>query len=259
VRAEIMAYRDAIASGAMALFEEKYGDRVRVVTIDEYSRELCGGTHLATTAEVGLFLITSESSVGSGIRRIEALTGRGAATHARDQEDVLHAAAAALRVPAGELPDRVRQLTQRVRTLEAEAEAARTRAAASDLDKILAAAPDVDGITVVGLHAPGANQEALRALGDRLKRRLSSGVVVTAAAADGNLEVVVMVTATAVARGASAKDIMAVLNRRLGTRGGGRPELAQGGGGDPGRLDGVLNDLPAVVREALAAAPDRRR
>ena len=259
VRTEIMAYRDAVATGAMALFDEKYGDTVRVVTIDEYSRELCGGTHVGTTAEIGLFLITSESSVGSGIRRIEALSGRGAVAHARGRQELVRETAGVLRVPVSEVPERVRQLVQRARALEVEVEAARTRAAAPDLDAIIQQAPEVDGITVVGINSPGADQAALRALGDRVKSKLPSGVIVAASASNGRIEVVVMATAGAVARGAAARKIMAVLNRRLGTRGGGRPELAQGGGGDPALLEPVLNDLPAVVREALAAVADGRR
>jgi len=259
VQTEIMAYRDAVATGAMALFDEKYGDTVRVVTIDEYSRELCGGTHVGTTAEVGLFLITSESSVGSGIRRIEALSGGGAVAQARGREELLRETAGVLRVPVAEVPERVRQLAQRARALEAEVEAVRARAAVPDLDAIIHQAPEVDGITVVGINSPGADQAALRALGDRVKPRLSSGVIVATSAANGRIEVVVMATAGAVARGAAAGKIMAVLNRRLGTRGGGRPELAQGGGGDPALLEPVLNDLSAVVREALAAVADGRR
>ncbi len=226
----IMAYRDAVASGAMALFGEKYGDEVRVVSIDEYSRELCGGTHVQSTAEIGLFVIVSESSVGSGIRRIEALTGRGAAVHARAGDEILREAAGVLRVPVAEIPERVRQLAARARALEAEVEAARTRAAALDLDAIVRGAPEVDGITVVGITSPNADQAGLRALGDRVKPRLPSGVIVAASAADDRIEVVVMASAGAVARGARASKIMAVLNRKLGTRGGGRPELAQGGG-----------------------------
>ena len=259
VSTEIMAYRDAVATGAVALFGEKYGDEVRVVSIDAYSRELCGGTHVGITAEIGLFLITSESSVGSGVRRIEALTGRGAVAHVQAREELLRDAAGVLRVPLPEIPERIRQLVQRTRALEAEVEAARARTAVPDLEAIVRQAPAVDGITVVAIRSPGADQAALRALGDRVKPKLSSGVIVAASTASGRIEVVVMATAGAIARGAGAGKVMAVLNRRLGTRGGGRPELAQGGGGDPALLEGVLTDLPAVVREALTAVADGRR
>jgi len=255
----IMAYRDAVAAGAMALFGEKYGDEVRVVSIDEYSRELCGGTHVQSTAEIGLFVIISESSVGSGIRRIEALTGRGAAAYAQSRDEILRETAGVLRVPVAELPERVRQLAERVRALEAAAERARTNLAALDLDAMVRAAPQVDGIAVVGITSPGADQAALRALADRVKPRLPAGVIVAASPAKGQIEVVVMATAGAVARGAAASKVMAVLNRRLGTRGGGRPELAQGGGGDPASLEAVMNDLATVVREALSPITDGRR
>ena len=120
-------------------------------------------------------------------------------------------------------------------------------------------APDVAGVTVVGITSPGAGQAALRALGDRVKPRLRAGVVIAASARDGRVDVVVMATPDAVARGAHAGKVMAVLNRKLGTRGGGRPELAQGGGGDPALLDAVMADLASVVGEALGAAADGRR
>jgi alanyl-tRNA synthetase len=251
VRTAVMPYREAVASGAMALFGEKYGETVRVVAIGEYSRELCGGTHVGNTAEIGLFLISGEGSVGAGVRRIEALTGRGAAARAQETAAALRAAAEALRVPPEALPARARELVDRVHTLEREVEQARVKAAAPDVEALIRSARDVGGITVVGVAVPGADQAALRALGDRLKPRLRTGIVVAAAPSDGRVEVVVMATPGALERGADAGKIMRILNRRLGTRGGGRAELAQGGGGDSARLDEVLADLVAIVREAL--------
>jgi alanyl-tRNA synthetase len=253
VTTEILPYREAVASGAMALFGEKYADEVRVVGVDGYSRELCGGTHVRTTAEIGLFLLTGEGSVGAGIRRIEAVTGRAAVARARDADAALRAAADVLHVAPDELPARVRALADRVHALERQAPQA--VAGAPDIDALLRDATEVDGITVVGVAIPGADASELRALGDRLRERLDSGVLVAASAGNGRLEVVVMATAAAVARGVEARRVMQVLNRRLGTRGGGRPELAQGGGGDPARLGPVLADLGAVVREALTESP----
>jgi alanyl-tRNA synthetase len=259
VRTDVMAYQDATATGAMALFDEKYGDRVRVVSIDSYSRELCGGTHVRTTAEIGLLLIVSEASVGGGARRIEAVTGRAAAARARQDEEVLRAAAEALRASPPEIPARVNQLVERSRALEHEVAAARRRADALDIDALIRGAVDVDGVAVVGVTTPGGDQAALRALGDRIKARLASGVIVAAAPASDRIELVVMATPGAVARGADAGKIIAALNRRLRTRGGGRRDLAQGGGGDPALLDGAMADLAAVVREAQRAAAEQRR
>ncbi len=258
VRAAVMPYRQAVASGAMALFGEKYGDEVRVVSIDEYSRELCGGTHLATTSEVGLFLITAEGSVGSGIRRVEAVTGRWAVARAQAAASTLDAAAEALRVRPEDISARIRELQERVAALERETQKVRAQAAAPDIDALVRTAPEVEGIVVVGLAIPGADQAVLRALGDRVKPRLSAGVVIAAALADGRIDVVVMATPAAIARGADAGRVLQVLNRRLGTRGGGRAELAQGGGGDPARLEKVMADLPGIVREALAGKPHAR-
>jgi len=259
VRTDVRAYRDALATGAMALFGEKYGDRVRVVGVDEYSRELCGGTHVGNTAEIGLFLITAEGSVGSGIRRIEAVTGRAAAERAQEAEAALRETAEALRVSAQDVPDRVRQLVGRTRTLEQTAESARARTAVPDIETLVRGAPEVAGVTVVGLAVPELQQEALRQLADRVKPRLNSGVIVAASPARDRIEMVVMATPGAVAKGAEARKVMAVLNRRLGIRGGGRAELAQGGGGDPALLDRVMADLPGVVREALSAPAGGRR
>ncbi len=259
VRTTVMPYREALSTGAMALFGEKYGDEVRVVAVNDYSRELCGGTHVGTTAEIGLFVITGEGSVGAGVRRLEAVTGRAAAARAREIEDARKAAADALRVPPEELPERVRQLASRLHAVERELESLRARASTPDVDTLLRTAHDVEGITVVGIVVPGADQAALRALGDRLKPRLPAGLVVAAGPADGRVEIVVMATPGAVERGADAGRVMQALNRRLGTRGGGRAELAQGGGGDPALLEASLADLPALVREALASGQRGRR
>ena len=253
-----MRYDDAVASGATALFGEKYGDEVRVVSVDDYSRELCGGTHVRTTSEIGLLLLTGEGSVGSGVRRIEAATGRAAVERLHDAEVKLREAAAELRVAPAELPARVQHLSERRRAAERAADQARVGAAVPDLDTLARAARDVDGIAVVGATIAGATQGALRALGDRLKPRFPAGVVVAAGGTDGRVEVVVMATPGAVARGAAASKVMQALNRRLGTRGGGRPELAQGGGGDPARLPEVMAALPEIVREVLQASGAQR-
>jgi alanyl-tRNA synthetase len=259
VRAAVMPYRDAVAAGAMALFGEKYGDEVRVVSIDGYSRELCGGTHVGMTAEIGLFLITSEGSVGAGIRRIEAVTGRAAVSQAQEAEASLRTAADALRVQPFEVPARVGQVVERLHELEREAKGARPGAAGPDPEALARTAQEVDGLNVVGVAVPDADQARLRALGDRVKSRLPCGIVIAGGVTNGRIELVVMAAPGAVAQGADAGKIMRVLNRRLGTKGGGRAELAQGGGGDPEGLAAVLADLPGVVREALGTPESRTR
>ncbi|HLJ61999.1 MAG TPA: alanine--tRNA ligase [bacterium] len=254
VETAVMSYREAVDAGAMALFGEKYGDEVRVVSIDAYSRELCGGTHVRVTSEIGLFLVTNEGSVGAGTRRLEAVTGRGASDRVHAAQTKLREAAAELRVAPDALPERVKQLEQRRRAVERGAERARVGVAVPDLDALVRSARDVDGIAVVGVTVAGADQAALRALGDRVKPRLPAGVIVAAGGANGRIELVVMATPGAVERGAAASKVMQALNRRLGTRGGGRPELAQGGGGDPERLAEAIDALPEIVREVIAGA-----
>ncbi|HKX19346.1 MAG TPA: alanine--tRNA ligase [bacterium] len=279
VTTEIKPYREALASGAVALFGEKYGDEVRVVSIDGYSRELCGGTHVRMTAEIGRFVLSHEGSVGSGIRRIEAVTGRAAEQqmHQHARPIVVHAHGKVLR--DAQPGQRARKFGSanseflvesggRRHVVDADyalqpgdtlTVTARGVAGAGlpDLEQVLGGAVDVDGVKVVGVALSAVDSGALRAFGDRLRSRLDPGVVVAASAGNGRMDVIVMATPAAVARGAEARRVMQVLNRRLGTRGGGRAELAQGGGGDPARLAEVLADLSGVVREALGQAADR--
>jgi alanyl-tRNA synthetase len=247
VTTETTPYRDAVASGATALFGEKYGDVVRVVSIDGYSRELCGGTHVRSTAEIGLFLLTGESSVGAGVRRVEAVTGRGAAERAREAEAALRQTAEALHAAPADVPARVRALADRLQTLERQEHKA---AEGPDVEEVLRRAVDVAGINVAIVDLPGADAAALREYGDRLKGRIGAapGLFVVASTGGPRLDFVVMATPAAAAAGAAANLVVQALNREIGTRGGGRAELAQGGG-DPSKHAALRERVTGIVRK----------
>ena len=235
VRARWMRYDDAVAAGAMALFGEKYGDRVRVISIDEYSRELCGGTHLTRTSQVGVFKVTAEGGVAAGIRRIEAVSGRGAYALMTRQDQVLRVLSERLRVGPEDVPDRVARLLDRERALERELRAARTQAGhAFDVGEHTA---EVDGISYVFVEADAADADELRTYADRIRtlldRQQRPGLVVIGSTRTG----AVVVTRTATAPPTlDAGKFAQVLTEAFGGGGGGRPTLGQGGIKDAGRI-----------------------
>ncbi len=250
VRVEFLPYAEALRRGAVALFEEKYGDVVRVVSIGDYSRELCGGTHLRNTSEVGLFRILQETGVAAGVRRVEAVAGWAAYRWARAQAEVLQAVGQKLRASPEEVPARVDRLLQEVRDLERQVEALQRGVAAAELDRVLQGAREVAGVRVVSARFDGLREEALRAIGDRLRDRLRSGAVVLGSALDGRVALVAMVTRDLADR-LPAPDLLRPVAELVGGRGGGRPELAQAGGRDPDRLDEALGRVPEFVRQLL--------
>ncbi len=255
VRPRWMSYEEAIRLGAMALFGEKYGDRVRVVQVAGYSRELCGGTHLTNTAQAGLFKIVAEGSAAAGIRRIEAVTGRGVAGWLRAQEGALAEAAEALKVTPAELPARVRRLAERVRQLEREVAGLQRVGEAEDLDRLVATAREVEGIAVLAGRLDGLTHDGLRRVGDALRDRLPSGVFVLGGAVNGRANLIVVVTPDLNARGVRADELVRGVTGTLGGSGGGRADMAQAGGRDTERLDDALASVPELVRRALAGAP----
>ncbi len=226
VRSRWMALEDALRAGAVALFGEKYGDRVRVVSIADYSRELCGGTHLSRTSQVGLFKITAETGVAAGIRRVEAVTGRGVLAVLRQQEATLRALAERLRAGPDDLVDRVGRLLERERELEREVRAARARAAAAEPPPAVV----LDGTAVLVAETDLEEPADLRSEADRLRARLdrerTAGVVVVASSRSG---AVVVTRTTAVTPPVDAGRLARLLVERFGGRGGGRPALGQGG------------------------------
>lgn len=243
---------EARALGAMALFGEKYGERVRVVRMGDFSLELCGGTHLRNTAQAGLFKILSEESVAAGVRRIEAVTGTGALDHVRRQEEALARAAGALRGRPEEVPARVEDLLSQLRERERELTGLRARLARLQSDDLLARARDVDGVRVLAAAAPVGDGEALRSLGDVLRERLGSGIVLLGAPVNGKAIFLAMVSRDLVARGYHAGRIVGEMARVAGGGGGGRPEMAQAGGRDAARLEEALAAGVEAVRRGGA-------
>jgi alanyl-tRNA synthetase len=246
-----LPYADAIAAGAIAIFEEKYGEEVRVISFGDFSTELCGGTHAHRTGEVGVLKIVSESGIAAGVRRIEAQTGLGALEWVRGREELLERAAALLRVPAAEVPERLERLLEERRALERELEAARAAARGAASRDLTQAAREVAGVRVLAARVDGADAKGLRGLVDELKSRLGSAIVLLAAEEGGRVSLACGVTPDLVAR-FRAGDLVREVSQVLGGKGGGRPDFAQGGGSDGARLDEALGRLAALVAEAGA-------
>ena len=251
VETNVMSQEDAISLGAMALFGEKYGDKVRVVTIPDFSMELCGGTHLERTGQIGLFKIVSESSVASGIRRIEAVTGEKAVDVVQEMEDQLIDIASRLKCPVTAILKRIDGLNERIKNLEKELKAKAAGKAVQDLDKMLADAVDVDGAKVVTANFSDMDASALRELGDKIRDRLEKGVVVLGSAKDGKALLLVMVTKnlTGVVK---AGDLIRGIASHIKGGGGGRPDMAQAGGKEPSGLKDALEQAVEEVKKALA-------
>ena len=242
---------DAIADGAMALFGEKYGDVVRVVSIDGFSKELCGGTHVDNTGEIGPFLIASEGSIAAGVRRIDALTGSAATDRMLAQQRLLEGIGRDLRTTWHEVPVAIAQLQERTRQAEREVAALRGRLAGSLVDDLLAAATEVASVTVIAQPVIVGARDDLRQLADRIRDRLPSGVVVLGATFDGKPALLAMVSQDLVAKGIKAGDIVREIAPHVDGRGGGRPDLAEAGGKDLDGLPVALAAVPDVVRAAL--------
>jgi alanyl-tRNA synthetase len=252
VTTEVRSTEEAIASGAMALFGEKYGDKVRVVSIPGFSVELCGGTHVAATGDIGFFMITSESGVAAGVRRIEALTGAGAVEYAQGVRSTLAEAVASLSVPQDKAVDAIEKLQAESKRLAREVTQLKTKVAMGG--GAGATADDtvqVHGVTLARRKVADLDKDALRGLADSLKARITSGVVVLAAANDGKVQIVVAVTPDLTARikaGAIVKEIAPI----VGGGGGGRPDFAEAGGKLPEKIDEMLTASEAVLQRMLS-------
>ncbi len=254
VHADVMDQQAALATGAMALFGEKYGDQVRVVTVEDFSKELCGGTHVGATGAIGPIVVTGEAGVAAGVRRIEALTGRGALAYLEGVQAATNALFAQFRTRAPEqLPFQVDGLRGRIRDLEREIEQLKGQVAGGQASGLLAQVREVAGVKVLAARAEVPDAGALAQLGDRLRDSLGAGVLVLGAVVSDRPALLTLVTPELVARGLKAGDILGETARALGGRGGGRPERAQGGGGDPTHLDSALAAVPSIVERVLGS------
>jgi alanyl-tRNA synthetase len=256
VRARWLSYEEAIRLGAMALFGEKYGDRVRVVEVVGYSRELCGGTHLTNTAHIGFFKIVAEGSAAAGIRRIEAVTGRGAAEYLRAQETALREIANTLRVAQADVVPAVRKLLDRNKQLERDQATVRYYSR-DEIQQIAREAPVTpSGIKVIIRQVEGLNAEGLRRLGDQLREAAPSSVVALASESNGKTSFVAMVAPAAAEFGADAAAIAQHSGTVLGGSGGGNAYLGQAGGRDPTRLPRAVEETESFIWESLSDKKD---
>jgi alanyl-tRNA synthetase len=248
-----MDYEDAIAGGAMALFGEKYDKRVRVLRFGGFSTELCGGTHVARTGDIGLFHILSESGVAAGVRRIEAVTGQAALDYVERIDDELEGVAQLLHGSRDDAAAKVREALERIRTLEKENRALKDKLAMSSGRDLTAAAVEVDGVKVLATRVDGADAGALRAALDQLKSRLGSAIVVLASVeSTSKVLLVAGVTADQTGR-VRAGELIAAVAAQVGGKGGGRADFAQAGGSNPQALDQALASVVPWVHSRLAA------
>ena len=255
VSTELMTMDDAIAAGAMALFGEKYGDEVRVLTMgaDRFSVELCGGTHVKRTGDIGLFWITGESGVASGVRRIEAVTGEAALGQVASMSQTIQSVCSALKATPDAAFSKVEALRGEVRDLEKEAARLRQKLATSAGGDLTQDAVEVEGVKVLAAQIEGATASSLRETLDQCKNKLGTGVILLAAVEDGKIALVAGVTPDTTDR-VKAGDVIKHFAGELGGKGGGRPDMAQGGGSDVAALSGVLASLPEWVATQISVS-----
>jgi alanyl-tRNA synthetase len=246
-----MGYREAIDRGAMALFSEKYGDVVRVIEIPGVSMELCGGTHVRTTGQIGLFRIVSESGVAAGVRRIEAVTGRGAYDRDLADRETLRGAAGILRTREDNLIGRLQSVLDEQREMQRQLERARSAGGADLVARLLDDAETAGDTRIIAAAVEVADADELRALGDHLRERMGSGIAVLAAAVAGRVALFSVATDDLVQRGVRADTVLRDVAAVAGGKGGGRPHMAQGGVGDPSLVPAALARVPEIVRPLL--------
>ncbi|MDO4478369.1 MAG: alanine--tRNA ligase [Lachnospiraceae bacterium] len=240
VRTDVMTIEEARETGAMALFDEKYGDKVRVVSIGDFSKEFCGGTHVRNAAEIQAFKIVSESGIAAGVRRIEALTGSAVFEYYRQIEKTLNEAAGALRTQPAEIPEKIRHMADEIKSLNSEIESLKAKLAQQSMGDVASDVTEKNGIKVLARRVDGSDPNGLRTLSDQLKDSLGECVLVLASVNDGKLSFMAAASDGAVKAGAHAGNIIREITKVAAGKGGGRPNMAQGGGSDLSKADEAL-------------------
>lgn len=248
VQKEVMSIDQAMDKGAMALFGEKYGDQVRVVTMGEFSTELCGGTHVQRTGDIGLFKLVAETGIAAGVRRVEAVTGLGALNYIEREETVLRQICELLKTGADGALDRVQQLVANSRVLEKELEQLKGKLASAAGSDMAAEAIDINGIKLLVKQLDGFNSKTLRDTVDQLKNKLGSAVVVLASVEGDKVSLVAGVTQDLTHK-IKAGDVVNRVAQQVGGKGGGRPDMAMAGGSDPSALPAALASVSDFVTQ----------
>ena len=248
-QARVMDIESAQKTGAMMLFGEKYGETVRVLDIGT-SRELCGGTHVQRTGDIGLFKVVAEGGVAAGVRRIEAVTGANALAYLQSLEDTVNQAAGALKSPVAELNARIAQALENARTLEKEVAALKGKLASAQGDELLTQAVDVKGLKVLAAALPGADAKTLRDTMDKLKDKLKTAAIVLAAVDGDKVQLAAGVTADSVGK-VKAGELVNFVAQQVGGKGGGKPDMAMAGGTDASKVPAALASVQAWVAERV--------
>ncbi|KUK11068.1 MAG: Alanine--tRNA ligase [Clostridia bacterium 41_269] len=247
----ITSYKDALNLGAVALFGEKYSEEVRVVSVEGYTRELCGGTHVRNTSEICSFKIISESGIGSGLRRIEAVTGKKAYEEFKNKEQILNLLSSLMKTSSDKVVDRTRQLLNEIKDMERQLESLQAKLAKYEAERLINEAVNVDGVKLLAAEVEAKDMDALRSTADILRGKLGSGVVVLGAVVDDKVNFVAMATKDVVEKGVHAGKLVGNIAKIAQGGGGGRPDMAQAGGKDPSRTREALNAAKEILKAQL--------
>ena len=248
---EVMDLEAAKKSGAMALFDEKYSENVRVVSMGDFSKELCGGTHVANTSAITAFKIVSESGIAAGVRRIEALTGAGVFAYYKEQEAKLSEAAKLLKTTPASVTEKIRHLLTEMKAMQSENEALKSKAAKDALGDVMDQVREIKGVKVLASKIEGVDMNGLRDLGDQLKEKLGEGVVLLASVTDGKVSLMATATDGAIKAGAHAGNLIKAVASIVGGGGGGRPNMAQAGGKNPAGVDEAIAKAAEVIENQI--------